>query len=355
MRQPRAAVRGLLLAVVLLMVSPPNNQLQADPIQRTTQKGPVRATAQLEPPDPLIGDPVELTLRVVAEKGVELIMPEFGEALGHFGILDFNSEEQIDGEGQTIATQRYQLQPRRSGKHSIPPIMIEFVDRRPGAQPAPKGLDAYELLTERLAFEVGSVLLDQADAELSPPLGQLPLRQQDHRRAWLWLLLLAALVVAAVFAWQAWRSTRRRARQRSAYEIAHTRLIHLLNGPRNNPEQIERFFVGLSDIVRRYLEDRFDLRAPELTTEEFLAQMSHSPEMSSEHQTLLRDFLRRADLVKFAKFLPSDQDIDDSIAAARRFLAETRQNPTQAAAPGRPLDTARRLAAKSRRGEVTGV
>jgi len=32
---------------------------------------------------------------------------------------------------------------------------------------------------------------------------------------------------------------------------------------------VESFFVAISAIVRRYLEDRFDLRAPELTTEEF--------------------------------------------------------------------------------------
>ncbi len=63
---------------------------------------------------------------------------------------------------------------------------------------------------------------------------------------------------------------------------------------------IESFFVAISAIVRRYLEDRFDLRAPELTTEEFLALAGSASSLSHDHQHLLRDFLRQADLVKFA-------------------------------------------------------
>jgi hypothetical protein len=91
-------------------------------------------------------------------------------------------------------------------------------------------------------------------------------------------------------------------------------------------EELDAFFVELSDIVRHYLEDRFELRSPELTTEEFLEQMSDSPDLTLEHQRLLRGFLRRADLVKFAQHVPSKEDIQDSVGAAERFLDETREN-----------------------------
>ena len=119
---------------------------------------------------------------------------------------------------------------------------------------------------------------------------------------------------------------RRRARRRSAYEIARARLNRLLARPRPTAEQVDAFYVELSGIVRRYLEDRFELRAPELTTEEFLASVGESPDLSREHQTLLREFLRQADLVKFAGVQPSNEDIERSIEAARRFLEETREN-----------------------------
>ena len=49
----------------------------------------------------------------------------------------------------------------------MPSILIEFIDRRPGRDPAPEGADAYELLTERVEFEVETVLASDA-VELTP-------------------------------------------------------------------------------------------------------------------------------------------------------------------------------------------
>jgi hypothetical protein len=88
---------------------------------------------------------------------------------------------------------------------------------------------------------------------------------------------------------------------------------------------MDAFYVRLSGVVRRYLEDRFGLRSPELTTEEFLDELSRSPELVRDHRTLLASFLRRADLVKFAHYVPTSGDLEDSIQAAQRFLDETRE------------------------------
>ena len=87
---------------------------------------------------------------------------------------------------------------------------------------------------------------------------------------------------------------------------------------------MDAFFVRLSGVIRRYLEDRFALRSPELTTEEFLDELAVSPDLLRSHQEVLRDFLRRADLVKFAHYLPTSSDVEDSLDTARRFLEATR-------------------------------
>ena len=297
--------------------------LGAVPLAKTARKGPVTATVSLEPSEPRIGDTVTLTLRVVAEGNVELLMPEFGEALEQFPIVDFALEELIDEEQRIVVTQTYQLQPPRSGPQYISPIMIEFVDRRQGQRPSPDGFDAYELLTEQLAFEVESVVPDDAEADLHPPLGKLTRHASSTRARWPWVILAVAILIAAPLVGLFWSRSRRRARRRSAYEIAMVRLDRLLAQPRDNPKHVDSFFVELSSLVRWYLETRFDLRAPERTTEEFLNLASESPDLSREHQLQLREFLHRADLVKFAQFSPSVHDIDDSVSSARRFLDET--------------------------------
>jgi hypothetical protein len=316
------------LLLMLLAVATARAADVQDALESRTERGPVQAEVRLEPASPRIGDALVFEIEVVAEPGVELLMPEFGEALDRFQIVDFAPSEGIDDQGRSVAVQRYTLDTFRSGVQSIPPILIEFVDRRPGRDPAPEGEDAYELLTERLEFEVASQLPEGAPLELEGALGELGPLEPPAPPAWPFVLVgLAVAAAVAPFAYRAWQAQRARARQRSAYEISRAALDGLLYRPRPRDRvQMDAFFVELSRIVRRYLEDRFRLRSPELTTEEFLVVMSDSPDLSRDHQQLLRSFLRRADLVKFARLVPDAADVEDSVQAAQRFLEETREN-----------------------------
>ena len=49
-------------------------------------------------------------------------------------------------------------------------------------------------------------------------------------------------------------------------------------------------------------------------------------DVSREHQSLLRDFLKQADLVKFAGVRASGEEIDRAAEIASQFLEETREN-----------------------------
>lgn len=291
-----------------------------------TESGPVVIRLQLGPESVKIGDLIHLAITVEAENQVEVLMPEFGEALDRFSIVDFVPRETIDRAGKTILEQRYRLRPTSSGTHTIPPILVEYVDRRPGQRVAPEGLDAFEVLTDAIPFEVTSVLPADADHVLRAPLGRLPL-VTPGASSWFPLILSGFLLLIlggfAVYRSKHWRQV---ARRRSAYEIARSRLDQLLESGSSTPRDMEKFYVFLSAIVRQYLEDRFELRAPDLTTEEFLLSVVDAPDLSGDHQQLLQSFLNHADLVKFARILPSTEDVERSIESAVRFLDETRDN-----------------------------
>ena len=134
-------------------------------------------------------------------------------------------------------------------------------------------------------------------------------------------VVLGALALLAA-AWWWWRRKRppappprlvppdERARERLAAALA---LI----------EQPERFCTTVSEIVRVYLEERFGLRAPERTTEEFLAELPRNAVLESRHKAFLSDFLTGTDLVKFAKFEPGRKELEDLHAAAVRLVEET--------------------------------
>ena len=317
----------VLSAILVAVIDVHTTNAQEDSITEKEVSGPVTVTVSLQPQKPVIGDTLTLRIEVIAEPEVEVLMPDFGEALDRFSIIDFAPRDSVEPDGKRRFIQTYRMDAPSSGRLQIPPILIEYVDRRDGQQVAPEGLDAYEVLTDRIVFEVESVLPQDVEAELKPALGKLkPLERREPRKGSIWIVTAVILLVAIPFAIRLFRHLSRRARRRSAFDVAESKLKKLLLSSRSTPQEIKHFYVKLSLIVRRYIEDRYDLRAPELTTEEFLISLQDSAIISRDHQQLLGDFLKGADLVKFAKAHPSTEDTEHSIDSVRRFLVETREN-----------------------------
>ncbi|MDX9973530.1 MAG: hypothetical protein RBU21_11140, partial [FCB group bacterium] len=105
--------------------------------------------------------------------------------------------------------------------------------------------------------------------------------------------------------------------------IARERLAALGAKGLADSGQFGIFYVELSDILRRYTEDRFHLHAPERTTPEFLAEAASSGLFNAEHQSLLETVLRHADRVKFARHEPGAVEMEQDFNEVRRFVEET--------------------------------
>ena len=86
--------------------------------------------------------------------------------------------------------------------------------------------------------------------------------------------------------------------------------------------QIEPFYVHLSAILRVYIENKFHVRAPELTTEEFFEAAAASPELGP-YRGRLKEFLDLCDQVKFALFQPEPATIQESFDVVKKFIQET--------------------------------
>jgi hypothetical protein len=301
------------------------------PVERSTTQGPLKATVQVTPPSPRVGDVLRLTLIVDAEPGTEVTMPPFGEALGRFEVIGFAPREEALGKGRRHV-QDYRLQASRSGRLRIPPLRVEYSNAaaRPAAQ-------AEELLTEEIPIQVESVLTAEGAGTLSAPRGDL---DEVIARPWVIPLLAAGGVLVIALAIMAVRSFRRRHRaevRRSAAEIAFARL-GALEG-RGLPEgrsDADPWYVELSDIVRRYLEDRFGIRAPELTTEEFLREARRLGELGELQRGLLTDFLEGCDRVKFAAHEPAADESRAALGLARRLIEETAAAPEPAVVEHQP-------------------
>ncbi|MBN2190414.1 MAG: hypothetical protein JW728_04290, partial [Candidatus Aureabacteria bacterium] len=109
------------------------------------------------------------------------------------------------------------------------------------------------------------------------------------------------------------------------HERAFSALSDLKKSDLINKGLIKMFYFRLSAIIRRYIEDRFGLRAPERTTEEFLQEISDSEVFNDEKREFLKRFLRQCDKVKFANHVPSGDEMVLSFEDSVRFIDGTKQ------------------------------
>jgi len=94
----------------------------------------------------------------------------------------------------------------------------------------------------------------------------------------------------------------------------------------------------VSDAVRVYLEERFQLRAPERTTEEFLRDLQKTSVLMAQQKASLAEFLEQCDLVKFARFEPPETMLRELHESALRLIHETQYEApaTQPPPDGKP-------------------
>ena len=108
------------------------------------------------------------------------------------------------------------------------------------------------------------------------------------------------------------------------WDIARERLEALKKQDLAAQGNFQEFYVELSDIVRRYMEERFRIRAPEMTTQEFLWSLNNSSQLTNEHKLSLKDFLFSCDMVKFARYDPTSREAEESFDLACRLVQETK-------------------------------
>jgi hypothetical protein len=152
--------------------------------------------------------------------------------------------------------------------------------------------------------------------------------------AWLALAITGVLVCSLVLLVRRRRSATDVAAQAAgpeAWEVAMAdleRLAHLLNG-----EHSREYAIQSTGILRRYIETRYSLRSPKLTTEEFLVLAKGSPALPADHRADLRRFLELCDLLKFGRYLATTEELEALHSAAVAFVLASRPVPVRIARP----------------------
>jgi hypothetical protein len=109
---------------------------------------------------------------------------------------------------------------------------------------------------------------------------------------------------------------------RPPWEIAFEELYDLRHAGLVAEGRFAEHFDRVSDILRKYLGARFGFDGLESTTREAVFVL-RGVTPSIEPLDAIESFLRQADLVKFAKTVPSAEDCELALTRADRIISET--------------------------------
>ncbi|MFC1493773.1 hypothetical protein ACFL6W_00690 [Thermodesulfobacteriota bacterium] len=301
----------------------PSKEEKSPGINELIERGPARVTLEIDKKEISIADRINLTISVDIEEDYEVEMPAFGDKLEQFGIVDYhNTQPELKDDNRKLVSRSYVLEPFLSGDYKITPMKISFFRKDE------KVTNRHYLETPEIVIKVKSLLPeDIKDLELNEIIPPLPYPRSY--KVWIWTgggILLVSLLAAVFLFYRQRLNNRQSAEIRlKAHEIAYNELKALVDENLVEKGDIKQFYLRLSAIVRRYIENRFGLRAPEQTTEEFLSGLENASDFPAEYKPLLNNFLKYSDLVKFARFQPGNEDIQKSFDSCKAFIQGTEE------------------------------
>ncbi len=293
-------------------------------IHEKSERGPATVFLDIDHKEITIADRLKLDISVTIDEDYEIKLPGFGEKLEQFGIVDYHTTqpELLNGSRKKI-TRSYVLEPFLSGNYAIPPMEVKFWKK------GEEKTGLHKIETSEAEIKVKSLLPEDLKNvklnEIKPPV--------DFPRSyviWMWtgiaVAVICILVVLIVII-----KKRKKAHIESiearilAHELAYEELKKLIAEDLPGQGSIKLFYQRLSGILRRYIENRFGLHAPEQTTEEFLADLESSQDFADPYKVLLKTFLYNCDLVKFAEHQPQTEDIQKTFDSCKAFIEETKE------------------------------
>ena len=249
------------------------------------------------------------------------VMPDLRDRVVGFSLVeDFSEEPQKETDGSTVQVTNWRLVPEPCADvYKIKPFVVK-------ASPV-----IWKAQSDEGKFSfIGGPLYFENPAAREPVTGGMETDPKKDLPPLSWRLVLGAgcLVlgaVAVIFAiWFAIRYIARRVKEHrmSPIERAWVELDRLLKKGLPGRGRYKDFYVELTMVVRRYVQRKYGIKAPHLTTEEFFAELQNSNTQTLDNSNTLRRFLESADLVKFAGVEATPEMADEATDSAKNYLSQ---------------------------------
>ena len=149
---------------------------------------------------------------------------------------------------------------------------------------------------------------------------------------WIWIVIIIVLLIGGLVGWYFYFKKDKEVieikAQLPAHQIALQNLANLKKKDYIKKGKEKHYYSEIAEILRVYLENRYNVRALELTTNEIISRLKYE-NISPDQKFGLKELLELSDLVKFAKAKPTDLDNENSLYKAEEFVRNTKKVITE--------------------------
>lgn len=211
------------------------------------------------------------------------------------------------------------IAPFLEGEYELPPIELRRL--------APDGTED-TLIFDPLRLEVKTMPVDTATFEIHDIKGQIRY-PVTFAEVFPWVLLYWVLAVIIILTVCLVMIRRRKSdpeyvRKDPAHIVALRQLDSYRGSSLWAPEKQKVFYSCVTDTIREYMSERFGFGAMEMTTAEIFDEMK-GKDAPEKVVSEVKELFERADFVKFAKYVASDDENAAALPVAVRFVTETYQ------------------------------
>lgn len=208
-------------------------------------------------------------------------------------------------------------------------VLVPFEEGHYAMPDVPVIRESDTLVFKGLEMDVKTMPVDTATFEIHDIKGQI-LYPVTFKELLPWIgggLLAAAIIALAV--WLIVRASKRKAEALKPKDPAYIVALRELDKYRSDkywaPDKQKAFYSGITDALKFYMDERFGVDAPEMTTAELFDALKSDKDITPEMYSSLKELFERADFVKFAKHIASEQENAAALPLAVRFVTTTYQ------------------------------
>ena len=283
----------------------------------------VEIKAELDTNQVTIGDQFNLNLYVNQPAGMEVKFPEIADSLaGKIEVLRQYGTDTISTGDRLELNRKILLTCFDSGVYQIPPLPFTISSEN----------WSDSLFSNPIFLAVNTVPLDSMIRDIKQPI-QVPVSFAE-----IYPFILIALGIALVV-YIILYLIRKRKRKEPVFSISkpqeppHIIALRELDALRESKlwqrNEFKQYYTRLTEIIRTYIERRFDIPAMEQTSYDILSSWKDKGNNDQDLFNILKQLLNLADLVKFAKEKPLPTDNETNLDNAYVFVRNTKTVSTE--------------------------